>query len=379
MNRLRVLVSILLLAASIGACRTTPPPREGGPSPSGEAPAEIPTTEPAGKNPLDFLGEVLIFLGADRPPVLALREIREVHDLKDWSHRFDVPNSAERCREAVHDLGESDYESWDDLATAVWVLSTMAVRDPSALVRDDAIGVLAGFRPWVHRDAVAMGRGPQVTEEDVSRALSSLKDLHAENRPHRTPAERMACMDGISVLGNYPWDRLKMDDPAAARAQLSPPRGVFRFLLAGSLEADRADPRIRDTLDRALVRLSDEVIFLTEVAGLADRAGHVRRTAAKALEAAGDPRAVGPLAFTLSREGEDAVTLGILSALGELGTAGDRTVALAAAAGRLDDPSPSVRRAAARAMAGITGENRPDDPAAWRRWWREQGGETSAR
>jgi HEAT repeat protein len=38
----------------------------------------------------------------------------------------------------------------------------------------------------------------------------------------------------------------------------------------------------------------------------------------------------------------------------------------------LGDGNPRVRGRALRALKGITGQNLPDDPAAWQRWWRSR-------
>ena len=88
----------------------------------------------------DALRELTFLLGADRRPGYALRTIRDVHDLSDWSYKVNAKNPVERCREALADLMVSDYEGWGETGMVAVVVSTMIQRDASALVRNDSSG-----------------------------------------------------------------------------------------------------------------------------------------------------------------------------------------------------------------------------------------------
>jgi HEAT repeat protein len=145
------------------------------------------------------------------------------------------------------------------------------------------------------------------------------------------------------------------------------------------LTVRRGNAQIRDTLDRALLRVSDEVVVLTMMAALADRTGYVRTSAAKALTRSRDARAVGPLILALESEPTDFVRLELVRALGASAVGDARRRAIPALADSLIDLDTSVRQAAAREMERLTGAGIGVDPSAWLRWWKEHGKEYGRR
>jgi len=318
-----------------------------------------------------FFQDMFIFFGGERPPGRALQKIRETHDLTDWTYRAGVEDAIETTREGVQELARSDYHSWDETALVISLLSTMAVRDPAALVRSDTLSTLNWFRRWIHEDTIRMGKGVVTTEDDVIEALKALDRLQNDPAATTDPRRVMAMIDAISILGSHPWDELTSERPAIIKTTLSRPRGVIGRLTRPDLTARRGIPEIRDTLDRALLRVADEVIILTMMAAMADRTAYVRASAAKTLFLARDPRAVGPIVSTLGVETRDFVRLELVKALGAsaLGTARKR--AIPALADVLMDTDISVRQAAASELERLTGAGIGSDVSAWHRWWKK--------
>jgi len=383
-GHLFLLISLLVAAGPAG-CQS--PPDDGGsggipPAENGERPAEATGREFEFYGPGEFvevLQEAFIFFGGDRPPSRAIQAIREVHDLRDWSLRRDVPDAVGKCREAVRDLTRSDYKTWHETAVAVVVLSEMSIRHPSALIRHECVDALEWFDGWIHPDAEKMGPGVETTEADVGKALRALDRLAASEKPPADPAERIVCVEAVTVLGSHVWDDGVAKEPAVIRTRLSRPRGILVRLIRPDLQRRRADEAVSDTLDRAILRLADTVIRLSQMAALGDRTAHVRARAAKAVARCGDARATAPLAWSLEAETRADVKRELAAALGEVAgseRAGEAVPALGAA---LSHSSPSVRSAAARALAKVTGEDPGPDTSDWQRWWTEHSGEYGKR
>ncbi len=358
------------------------PPREGVEAPTaGEGGAATTPPAPAGETlgfelgeaGSDVLREISILLGADRRPAYAIDVIREVHDLKDYSHRVRIPDAVERCRGAVADLGRSDYTEWDETGMVVVVLSTLALRDSAAIVRNDCVRVLAWFFDWVHPVAAGIPPGGETTEEGVLNALKAMEAILDKEKPFAEAADRLVLTDAVSVLGSHPWSDMSTPDPRLARNRLAQPRGVVRALAARAFRDGRDDAVLADSLDRAIIRVADQVLALSLIAALADPAAHVRAAAARALGERAVPGAVEMLAASLARESESSVRIAWIAALGELGARDEegRKVVVPALAGVLGDPDGSVRRAAVRELARLTGENPGPESTDWQRWWRE--------
>jgi HEAT repeats len=391
-HHLLLLALLIGVGLALGSCNSGPTPDEpqnpNGESPAGENPgegepesggngqaADMSTLENSGFG-MEFMDDVFIFFGADRPPSRALTDIRDVHDLGDWSYLPQYPNGAQQTRDAIEDLRESDYTSWEDTALVVAILSTMVSRDRSALVRDDCITTIGWFRSWVHPRLMDVGPGVSTTEEEVLQALKVLDALHKDLSKPLSQSDKMVCIDAISVLGSHSWDKVESGDPIVHRTKMSRPRGVIRRLTGRDLKVSATDPEIRDTLDRALIRVTDQTLFLTLVAGLADPIPYVRATSAQQLRHAGDPRALKPLLFTLGKDENAPVRLALIGAIAEVAVLNDdgKAQAVSPLAAALTDPSTSVQRAAARALARVTGENPGPDPIDWRRWWMKKTG-----
>lgn len=387
---LTILAAVFSLTLCLGACGSSPDPSP--PSANGDpepAPPENGGQDAGAAGDLGMAGlsvagsgfgmiqDVLIFFGADRRPSYALREIAAVHDMKSWTHRPGVSDAVDRCREAVQDLTISDYDGWNDKALVIAVLSTMSVRDSSGLVRHDCIDALAWFEGKVRPEVLTLGRGVDTTEEEVIRALRALDELNKDPGPELSLSEKMVCIDAISILGSHPWDAVRGAAPSTVRTSLSRPRGVIRRLTARDLDAYRADAEVKATFDQALVRVAGEVLFMSQIAGLADPVEHVRAAAAKALKLSEDRRAVKHLAYALKTEEMLPVRLAIISSLRELVMRYPemRRASIPALAAALTGTDESVRRASARALAGILEKGPADDPAWWQRWWSDHGEE----
>ncbi len=387
----QILLSALLLTTCLAlGCNGGPTPDE---TPDG-TPTEAPGGGENGEKPkgyqpppptdlsklefsgggFDFVNDVFYFFGADRLSSRALVEIREVHDLKDWSYQAKYPDAAARTRAAIADLRDSDYTSWDDTAMVVAILSTMVSRDRSALVRDDCICTLSWFRGWVHPTLISVGPTIQTSEEEVLQALKVLDALHEDRVTPLGASDRLVCIDAIAVLGNHDWDRVMSDNPIVYRTKMSRPRAIIRRLTGRDLQKSRADPEIRDTLNRALIRVTDQTLFLSLVAGLTDPVPHVRAGSARHLRSAGDPRALAPLLHTLESEEDAPVRLALISAIADVAVLNDegKAAAVPGLAAALNDSSTAVQRSSARALARVTGANPGPDPVDWRRWWRKK-------
>ena len=399
-HRQFLFAALLLVAFTVLACTGGPPPDEAPDAAPGEAPGKGENGEsgdqPEGYQPpppsdlsqlqfsggdFEFVNDVFYFFGADRPPSRALKEIREVHDLKDWSYKPNYPDAAQRTREAISDLRESDYTSWDDAAMVVAIISTMVSRDRSALVRDDCISTLGWFRAWVHPSLIGVGPAVESSEEEVLQALKVLDLLHADPVTPLSTSDRLVCLDAVAVLGNHSWDEVKSDDPIVYRTKMSRPRAIIRRLTGRDLEKSRQDPEIRDTLDRALIRVTDQTLFLSLVAGLTDPVPHVRAGAAREIRKASDPRSLAPLLHTLESEEDAPVRLALISTIAEVAVLTDegKAASVPGLAAALTDASSAVQRAAARALPRVTGANPGPDPIDWRRWWRAKNPEPVGR
>jgi hypothetical protein len=322
----------------------------------------------------DLLNELSFLLGADRRPGYALRTIRDVHDLSDWSYKIDAKNGVERCRESLEDLKVSDYEGWDETGMVVVVISTMIQRDASALVRNDCVGVLTWFYDWIHPLAEEIPAGSEPGEDAVLDALRALDSILTKEGGAAAGADRSVLVDAIATLGNFPWAKVALPEPRLMRTRVAQPRGVVRALASRPLKDARGNALLADTLDRALIRVTDQVITMSLLGALIDPADHVRSAAARAIQDRRLPGGVAQIARALPVEKESPVRLSCIAALGALG--GDdeaaKAEAIPALAAALGDVNDSVRRAAATELARLTGEDPGPDVADWQRWWREK-------
>lgn len=123
------------------------------------------------------------------------------------------------------------------------------------------------------------------------------------------------------------------------------------IVLIRELIEDEND-EVRATALHALVELAVPDAGELAVAGLADPDGWVRQTAAHALKAVGDERAVAPLADTLAEDEDYVVRQKAASALTAIAT-GDAIAALVVA---LEDPIKEVRLAAVRGVVKLDPE-----------------------
>jgi len=385
---LPLLLATVVLAVMLGGCPSTPDKPDPEPQPNG-------VTEPANPPPAGngeatpakstgpdsftvyapswggtFFQDLFIFFGGERPPGRALQKIRDTHNLSDWTYKIGVEDAVETTREGVQELARSDYKSWDETALVISLLSTLAIRDPASVVRTDSIATLTWFRNWIHEDTIRMGRGVPTTEDEVLNALKVLDDMRKDKTVEGNPQKTMVLIDAISILGSHPWDELVSDRPAIIKYRLARPRGVIGRLTRPDLTARRGNAQIRDTLDRALLRVSDEVVILTMMAAMSDPTAYVRASGAKALFLARDPRAVGPLIATLGTERRDFVRLELVKALGACASGDRRKLAVPALADTLIDTDVSVQQAAASELERLVGAGLGPNVSAWLRWWK---------
>ena len=220
--------------------------------------------------------------------------------------------------------------------------------------------MLTWFYDWIHPLAEEIPAGSEPGEDAVLDALRALQSiLTKEGGAAAVDADRTVLVDAVSTLGNYPWSKLSVPDPRLVRTKVAQPRGVVRTLAGRPLNDARSNALLADTLDRALIRVTDQVITMSLLGALVDPSDHVRAAAARA---AADRRVPGGAALigrALPAERESSVRMACVVALGTLGT-GDETAkaeAIPALAATLGDSNDSVRRAAATELARLTGED----------------------
>ncbi|MEN8149564.1 MAG: hypothetical protein ABFS86_07055 [Planctomycetota bacterium] len=318
-----------------------------------------------------FFEDLEIFLGGERSPSIALRKIVATHDLSSWTYRPEVPDAVEITRDAVEELRDSDYDSWEETSLIVQVVSMMAVRDPASVVRTDCLSTLDWFRTRVREEVIRLDPPLETTEQDVTSAFEALDAAKGDRRAAADPKKAKILLHAVGVLGSHRWDEVDSDRPAHWRSSLSGPRHVVRRLGRRDVTAHRANPEIAGAVDAALIRVTDQIIIMTMIGALADRTAYVRAAAAKTLAEARDPRAVSPIILSIDTEPRDFVIQDLVRALGRCALGEKRREAVPALAGLLVHTDVTVRQAAAREMERLTGAGLDVDPAAWLRWWKD--------
>lgn len=382
------LTLVLVLATLLCACPSTPEtPEPANGEPDRPAPRDIGTEpEDPGTAKAVYVGEdfsvyapdtegtsfedLKIFFGGDRPPKRALKKLLDTHDFTTWAYRPEVADGVQLTREAVEEFARCDYASWEETSLVVTVLSTMVTRDPAAVVRADCLTTLGWFQNWIHDDALRLDPPIKTTEDLVMKARKALRSLKADAKASSDPKKAKIIFGAVTVLGSHPWYEAGSNRPAIIRSSLARPRRVLRRLMSSDMTARRSNADIDKALDTALIRVNDQVVIMTLMAGLADTTAYVRAGAAKALAEAGDPRAVGPIISAIDRETRDSVIQELVRALGKNALGDTRRDAIPALADLLIHTDVTVRQAAARELERLTGEGLEVDPAAWLRWWK---------
>jgi len=254
----------------------------------------------------------------------------------------------------------------------------LAVSSRNALARTLALATLT-FQFEKHRDSEAREPAPAGSEADAERWLDEFPALLEawEAAPERRAATRfspvrslgdtslrleseaaLALADAIRGLSD-----VRYDDTGNAAAVLR----LFSRLLE-----TRGSAPLRPEVERAIHRVAPQAIARACESGLAYRgAAHVREAAAESLGRLGDASAVPRLNSALSRDRDESVRRRAAWALGALRDAR----AIPFLADRLEqDEDAGVRWRARKAAAAIAGTDLGEEAAAWRDWWRRQGG-----
>jgi len=206
----------------------------------------------------------------------------------------------------------------------------------------------------------------------------------AQGRDDSEPALAAEVLTAVRALASFRFDADAAPAPGAPLSlasrrfsgKLRNVRGVLLALTGSTLEGFRADPEIRDALDRAYVAMSASVVratFATTLTG--DASAVVRATAA---DHVGDLQLAGQtteLARSLRDDTSSSVRRASATALGQFPMA----AAVPALIEGLYDDMPDVRGAAGRALEATTGETFGTDRAAWQRWWAGQKASSSDR
>ncbi|MHC4470968.1 MAG: hypothetical protein ACYTDY_12100 [Planctomycetota bacterium] len=324
--------------------------------------------------PFGLFERAVYHFGGDPGPSEQLSVLRLLHDPLDGSHRLSLPDTADRCRRAVRELRDRDYSSWPVAGYVVNRLSRLASRDPSALVRWECLTTLAWFRGWVHPLAVSVGPGEGAEESEVIEAFRTLKILREHPGMRKDPANRRALLRAVDALGSHRWDSGTSEGPGLVKGRLAGAQRALTGLIDGRTDPWREIPHLRNAIDRATLRVTDQVVALTSIAALSDPVAFVRARAVEVLEPTAGTEAIRALALALALEMEPAARLRLIDTLGRLGAARSETetVVVQALAAALFDADEPLRRAAAHALDRVvSGGETTMDPSAWRRWWRE--------
>jgi hypothetical protein len=321
----------------------------------------------------DMIEGIEDWVGGGNLPGEHLQELRSVHEPGTWRLRTDVEGALETARDSVRALGETDLATWRDAGIVAQILSSIATDHTASLVRVEALDTMERIAPWTLQAETE----PEfaATEEAVIDALKVVRE--AQGKDDVNPAFTAEVLNAVRALSNFRFDEGATPRPEAAltlaarrySGKLRNARGVLTALTGSTLEGFRADPEIRDEMDRAYISLSASVIRATFAAALTGDANSLVR--ATAADHAGDLQLSGApaeLARSLRDDVSSSVRRASATALGQF----PMEEAVPGLLEGLYDDMPDVRGATARALTATTGQSFGTDRGAWRRWWQSR-------
>ena len=302
------------------------------------------------------------------------------------------------CLRNVNALARADSQSERVAAAQVSMLAWLAVDDPWKLSREACVRALGAHGARLGAAVPGSRAGPVAGPEEVRSALAALVAALRGSGPLLAPepvgGEEPAGAPEVAAAPDLPGD---LDGACARIESLELDRaGALRVLRAvGTLESglrlrDPRAVRLRATLRRVESACVAETLLLalkdepppTVVSGPGWISPDVRAAAVTAcVEAFGDA-ALGDLLLQLDRERSDPVVIAVLSAVAERGLPEPDEQVPEQARPRLvqrwidtllvhafDNPSGTVRVAAMRALATVSGGElaslREEDWLAW--------------
>lgn len=324
----------------------------------------------------DLKAQIDAVFGAKSLPGRHLGDIEAAHEsvINPWRLRADQPDALMRTSNAVQALATCEYARWEESAIAVHILSSMAEKHPSALIRATAFDTLARMGEWAI-PAADLAVAP-TTENDVKDAITRLRN--AARAPAGDASASADVARAVSVFASYRFD-----------TQVAPPEGadfrnVGRILVAhfnmantvlGALTSDvvvsyAADPAVHDALELGRVTVSASAIRAGLLAGAtADPSEIVRAAAVRNLAVIRPEIGAAVLSAAVRRDLASAVRREAARALGSYPAAESVPALLDA----LGDDMPDVRSAAAQSLRALSGQDFREDRALWRRWWQSGG------
>jgi hypothetical protein len=321
------------------------------------------------------VGDVEKLLGKASLPGKYLKQIRDVHETKNWNFRPDAEDALETTRTAVRALATCDYPSWAETAFVVEILSSMADEHPSALVRSESLDTLTHIAPWTLKAVVPADQ--PTTLDDVTDGLKVLKNAVGKDDSDTALAAQVAT--AVVALGNYPFDRIDAPAPGAAdtaaltrtfATQLRTSRRALRAINGRALEGFQGDTSVKEALDRAYVSLSACVIRLTLLKAALGDPSETTRVAALRDVGLVVPEGGGPvLREVLLHDGSASARREAAKSLAKY----PRPVAVPPLIDVLAYELIEVRNAASRSLETISGQTFGDDRAAWVKWWQTSG------
>ncbi len=320
----------------------------------------------------EFLDDLSEFLGRSNPG-RHVRRLVALHDTATFQHEPDLPPAYDACVEEVRILGSSGYETWRDVGIAAFYLTRVAVDDPSALSRGEAVLALRRLGKMVF-EAEDPPAGSGLAEKEVTAALVRLRDIHGPGAGHRPPGPETAaeCARLVRSLGDFRYDD-PVEGTAGLRYRLKNLRDMIQVLVATGLADEDRTPEARGVADRTVVNIAAQAVRLSLVVALqSDARPDVRASAADALGATGAVRMLPALVAACPVEADATARREIVQSLDELlpgpaapGAAEAVPVLLVA----LEDEDTSVRYNARAALKRLAGSDLGAERAPWVKWW----------
>ncbi|MBI1851607.1 MAG: HEAT repeat domain-containing protein [Planctomycetes bacterium] len=262
-----------------------------------------------------------------------------------------VENPCVRCQEEILGIGGREFDSIEQLGSAVAILSKIALRDRSHVSRAHAIFSLRQVAlNWV---SPAARKNPwDVADPQSARdAFKEIRSIHADDGRHKAD---VADADTRCLAAMKTAASARYGAAGDARAMLT---------LFSTFRRIESSATIRASIDEGIPRLAVQTIVLTLVEALGDDRDYVRRDAAEGLGLIGAKETAAPLCTALASEKDTDARWAILRALARLADPAS-TAALLAVAAR-PDVDATTRACAFQALRAATRKPLGDDLAAW--------------